>query len=257
MAIPALLRLIFFMLIVSLSGCTAHELASGNGSIVVQYDRSTGICQIDLHYRGKRYQQIFTEDSDSKISNPPIALLAFKLNFGDHDGYAVSGRCSAHPEREEEITKDIDLIKLNAVQEFRLSVILPSPSLKVSKNKILHGVTLMELAKTGFSVKFTNRNKPGVTSLPHIFDDESTKFSDTLLRIRDTVIGIKVNREPWCSEFIPIKSGTLQVFPEDDFTQKINKQGDDSIDTIEKLSQLPRWPLDKWLFRGVISGYNC
>lgn len=245
------------MLIVSLSGCAVHELASGNGSIVVQYDRSTGICQIDLHYRGNQYQQIFTEGSDSKISIPPTALLAFKPDFGDHDSYAVFGGCSTNPEQEIEISKDINLIKLNAVQEFRLSVILPSPSLKVSKNKILHGVTFRELAKKGFSVKFTNRNKPGVTSLPHIFNDESTSFTNSFLRIRDTVIGIKVNRDVWCSEFIPIKSGTLQVFPEDDITQKNNKQGDDSTDTIEKTALLPRWPLDKWLFRGVISGYNC
>ena len=172
MTISSSRKLILPILLVTFSGCALsksnHESGSESGSIVVEYDHSTGICQLDLEYKGNRHRQNLVAPSHSEEPESPLYMLVFSSESATDlarrsgpDSYAILGSCAADPSEGN---------RSPAVAEVRLDIILPSPHLEVENSKTHRGKTPRELLEEdGFSVKFNNKSESGITlSLIHI-----------------------------------------------------------------------------------------
>jgi len=250
MAASSSWKLILSILLVAFSGCALIKSNHESGSIIVEYDRSTGagVCQLYLEYKGNRHQQNLVARSYSEVPTNPLHMHVFSSESATDitrrsglDFYGVSGGCVLDPSQDN---------RLPAVAIIQLAINLPSPHLEVENSKTHRGKTPRALLEEGgFSVKFNNKNESGVTSLPDFFDDELTLFSAGYFTTFGSVVGIKVSSAGWCPGNINIKSGTLHILPEDDLAPE-------SKDTI-KLLQNDGWPLSKWKFEGVVQGYNC
>jgi len=159
MAASSSWKLILSILLVAFSGCALNIFNHESGSIVVQYDRSTGICQLYLEYKGNRHQQNLVGPSYAapNFSKNPLHMYVFSSVSGP-DFYGVSGGCVLDPSQDN---------RLPAVAIIQLAINLPSPHLEVENSKTHRGKTPRALLEEGgFSVKFNNKNESGVTSLP-------------------------------------------------------------------------------------------
>ena len=159
-----LLRIYFRSLLICvppciIGGCAFFGVGYGTGTVNIIFDATTNICEIELHYRGESYLQMFQDESDlqSFYTRLRIAAVDTKDMEGSngYNSYSVYGGCSIN----EPIGKADQ-----AIERLQLEYLIPSGTLTIKGNDIVNGPSPKQLAAKGLQSQL--RQNPISVSRP-------------------------------------------------------------------------------------------